>query len=168
MANLQATSISSSLTVANSGLITGGQGNVTDWYKIFHCDGNGTTTRLHIRTPLSADVNAIGWNPVIFEVHGHHSYNGETVHDFKALVNANGYNNGWYGSQIKSDNGYNSSPFVYRSTNTYGGSTRVCIAVNKQAGCQNGWIWIRWFNQASWWNNYAWGVSSSTNNTALF
>jgi hypothetical protein len=168
MANLQATTISSSLTISNSGLVTSnGTADISDWYKIYHCHGT-STTRLHIRTPLSADTNAIGWNPVIIEVHGYHSYNGEKVHDFKALVNANGYNNDWYGSQIRSDNGYNSSPYIYRSSSTYGGSTRVCIAVNKEAGCQNGWIWVRWFNQSSWATSYAWGVSSSTDNNPLF
>lgn len=168
MANLVGTTINGKLTIAGTGLIASAStANVTDWYKLYHCDGSGTT-RLHVRTPLGAEYSPLGWNPSILEVTGHHTYGGEHVHDFKAVVNVNGYNNDWYGSQIRSDAGYSSAPFVYRSTNQYGGVQRVCFAVNKEPGCQNGWLWVRWFNNAGWYNSYAWAVTSSNDNNPMF
>jgi hypothetical protein len=168
MADLQTTTINGKLTIAGSGLISSNSNaNVTDWYKLYHCDGSGTT-RLHVRTPLGAEYSPLGWNPAILEVHGYHTYDGEHVHDFKAVVNVNGYNNDWYGSQIKSNAGFQSNPYVYRSNNQYGGVKRVCFAVDKMAGCQNGWLWVRWFNHSGWFNSYAWAVSSSYDNNALF
>lgn len=170
MASLSTTNIDGKMTVANSGKIaSNSNGNVTDWYKLYHChDSNGATTRLHVRTPLGADYSPLGWNPAILEVHGHHTYGGEHVHDFKAVVNVNGYNNDWYGSQIRSDAGYQSNPHVYRSTSTYGGIQRVCFAVDKYPGCHNGWLWVRWFNHSGWHDSYAWATTSSNNNTAMF
>lgn len=136
--------------------------------KVYMYDYSSNTSRLHIRTPLGAEQSALGWNPSIIEVVGHHSYNGEHVHDFKAVVNVNGYDNGWYGSQIRSNAGYQSNPFIYRSTNQYGGTQRVCIAIDKELGCQNGWVWVRWFNNSGWHNSFAWATAGSNDNNPMF
>lgn len=167
MASLITTTVNNKMTVANSGLIFSTNSDITDWYQLYHCDG-GATTRLHVRTPIPADIAGIGWNPIILEVHGHHSYAGEHVHDFKALVNVNGYNNDWYGSQVVSQSGYASNPYVYRSSSTYGGRQRVCFSVDKLGGCSAGWLWVRWWNGSGQWNSYAWGVGSNYANDGVF
>jgi hypothetical protein len=168
MANLQATTVSGVLTIAGN-MVRPGVTDITPWYELNHCantSAGGTATRLHIRTPLPADNVAMGWNPIIMEVVGFHTYFGEHVHDFKALLNTNGYNNAWFGSQIFAQRGTNSAPFVYRSTNTYGGYTRVCIAVNKVTCCCVGRIWVRWINQSGFWNNHPWATIGANDSLA--
>jgi hypothetical protein len=139
--------------------------DISPWHYMSHC-ANGTDTtpnyaggRLHVRTPIRADNSHIGWNPIIMEVRGYHTYSGEATHNFKAVLNTNGYNNDWYGSQIKADSGYNSLPLVYKSTNTYGGYHRVCFSVTKIGCCCTGHIWVRfWNNTVSAPYDYAWAT----------
>lgn len=165
MATLNNTTVSGLLTV--TGGATNNLSDITDWYRLYHCDGTNTN-RLHVRTPIPADTTLLGWNPVILEVAGHHSYEAEKVHDFKALLNVNGYDNTWFGSQIVTNSGYDSSPFVYRSSSTYGGKTRVCFSVNKLPYCYAGYLWVRWWNGKSYVNDFAWAVSSSNTNDGVF
>lgn len=142
-------------------MVQGSNSDITPWYKIdYSLDSN---SYLHVRTPLPADTSYLGWNPSILEVYGVMANSGSALHDFKALLNVNGYNNDWYGSQIKMNAGYNSTPVVYRSASTYGGVTRVCFYVNQTytAG-EKGFIFIRWWNNSGAWNNYAWAYTTST------
>ena len=146
-----------------------GNSNVTEWVELSHCFGTyPEPNRLHVRTPLPAEIGSIGWNPIILEVVGYHSYSGEYTHDFKALCNVNGYDGAWYGSQIMVNDGQNSAPFVYRSSNYYGGSRRVCYAVNKLTCCCQGRIWTRWWNASNYRADYAWGTAASNDNNAQF
>lgn len=170
MANLAQTSINGRLNLdTTNGLAMSSNSDMTDWYKITHYDGTVGGSKVHVRTPIPADTSAIGWNPIILEVHGFNDRNAINVHDFKALVNVNGYNNDWYGSQIKSNAGYNSTPTVYRSTNSYGGKQRVCFSVDNILTIQNeGYLWVRWWNNNSVWNSYPWGVTWSSDATGTF
>ena len=179
MANLQGTSVSGNLQV-NGYIRRAGEEDVSPWWFASHC-ANATTTaecdptyacgRLHVRTPLPADISSMGWNPIILEVVGYHSYSGERTSSWKALLNVNGSTNAWYGSQIMVDStaagnspdpsitgGNAADPYVYRSANTYGGKQRVCFAVNKIGCCCTGYIWVRWFNGSQWFNDYPWST----------
>lgn len=165
MASLQDSTVNGLLTITGN-TVTYGNTNITPWQVLGHCAGpyNG---RLHVRTPLNA--NALGWNPAILEVVGTHTYSGEVMEDFKAVINVNGYQgapSGWYGSQIFSDNGNNTSPYVYISNSTYGGAYRVCFAVNAVGCCCAGTLWVRWRNVSSYWNDYAWATVGAGDSTA--
>lgn len=179
MADLKLSSISG--TVSVSGGIYPSVSDVTPWYRLYHCaDGTDTSpvwagTWLHIRTPLPATnaASGSGWNPSIVEVMGFHTYSGDWTHDFKAIINSSGYaDNTWYGSQIRCNAGNDTAtenlPFVYRSINQYGGYERVCIAVKKVGCCCVGWIWIRWWNNTNWFENYAWATVGRATNAAYY
>jgi len=171
MAQLQTTQVNGLLRV-NGGMHRSGNSDITEWHRFYHCVCPDTTTGpsdcrgtglpfLHVRTPIPADVDGIGWNPIILEVKGFHSYSGEYTHDWKALLNINGYNNAWFGSQIMNNNGAGSAggsePYVYRSTNTYGGRQRVCFSMRKISCCCVGWYWVRWYNRSDHRNSFPWG-----------
>lgn len=162
MASLTDTTINGDLTINGHTYRSGG--DITPWYQLSHCPAYTltSTARLHIRTPLPADNVSMGWNPIILEAVGYHSYSGEFVEDFKALLNTNGYNNGWFGSQIMvNDSLANSQPYVYRSNNTYGGYTRVCLSVSQLYCCCTGNLWIRWWNGSGWFEDYPWATTSA-------
>lgn len=172
MANLISTTINGTLTVTGQ-MLNGSNSDQTPWYKIvFYVVGG---SYYHVRTPLPADTTYLGWNPSILEVYGYHGI-GETatsrIHDFKALINVNGYDNGWYGSQIPMNDGYNSTPIVYRSTNTYGGKTRVCFSIPNQTSPPldgtYAYLFIRWWNNQGAWNSYAWAHASSNSSTGIY
>jgi len=172
MATLKDTTSSDTLTINNICREAGS--DVTRWYKLNHCQ-NATSTSicnptyscgyLHVRTPLPADNVAMGWNPIILEVVGQHSYGGSYTHDWKALLNTNGYNNGWYGSQIVMNDSNHSAMNVYRSSGTYGGYTRVCFAVPKIGCCCTGALWVRWYNSSSFIDSYPWATAAYNNNS---
>lgn len=177
MADFQNTSSNAELTVNGYGVRQGGNSDVTPWKYLHHC-ANATSTsicnptyacgRFHVRTPLPADTSSMGWNPIVLHVVGYHSYSGERFSDWKALLNVDGSNNNWYGSQIFSNRGnssYPSDPYVYRSNGTYGGKQRVCFAVNKLGCCCNGWIWVRWFHRSSFFNDHPWAQVGMADNT---
>lgn len=176
MANLQGISTNSEITVQGYGLRQQGS-DVSPWKYLYHCaDATSTAIcnptyscgRLHVRTPIPADTSALGWNPIILHVVGFHTYSGERTSDWKGLINVNGDNNSWYGSQIFSNRGdpnYPSNPFVYRSNSTYGGKQRVCFAINKIGCCCVGWLWVRWFNGSQWFNDFAWATVGMADNT---
>ena len=154
MAILQNSTITGRLQI--TGKLKQINSDVSNWQFLSHCaDGTDTDPvyaggRLHVRTPIRADNTHLGWNPVIMEVRGYHTYSGDTTHNFMALLNSTGdSNNTWYGDQIRSDSGYNSLPLVYQSTNTYGGYKRVCFSVTKVGCCCTGHIWIRFWNNTS-------------------
>jgi hypothetical protein len=128
MANLVSTTVTGKLRVDGQ-MLGGTNSDQTPWYQISYT--GSTTAYIHVRLPLPADTTYLGWNPSILEVYGFNGYSGDKVHDFKAVLNVNGYDNGWYGSQIPMNDGYQSSPTVYRSTNTYDGKTRVCFSVRQ-------------------------------------
>lgn len=161
MASLQSTSVSGTLNVGGQ-MVQGSNSDITPWYKIYtSVDSN---FYLHVRTPLPADTSYLGWNPSILEVYGVMGNNGNALYDFKALVNVNGYNNDWYGSQIKMNKSYSgSTPVVYRSSSTYGGVTRVCyyVEISGTAG-EKITMYTRWWNNSSAWNHYAWAYTTST------
>lgn len=162
MASLTDTTVSGDLTVNGWAYKSGP--DLTPWKQMSHCPAATLSSqgRLHIRTPLPADNAAMGWNPIILEVVGYHSYSGEFVEDFKALLNTNGYDNSWYGSQIAvNDSLANSQPYIYRSTNTYGSYKRVCFSVSQLYCCCTGNIWIRWWNGSTWFEDYAWASTSA-------
>lgn len=176
MASLQSTTVNGLLTVTGN-TVRSGNSNITPWTQLYHCADADSTAEcnptyscgwLHVRTPIPADNVAMGWNPIILEVVGYHTYSGEYVEDFKALLNTNGYNNDWYGSQIKVNDSYQTTPFVYRSTSTYGGYTRVCFAVQKIGCCCTGNLWVRWWNRSDLWQDYPWATTARNSNTAYF
>jgi hypothetical protein len=148
--------------------------DVTRWYKLNHCQ-NATSTSicnptyscgyLHVRTPIPADNVAMGWYPIIMEVVGQHTYSGEYTHDWKALLNTNGYDNSWYGSQIRVNDSNHSSMNVYRSASTYGSYTRVCFAIPKVGCCCTGALWVRFYNSTGWYDNYPWATAAYNNNS---
>jgi hypothetical protein len=145
---------------------------MTDWYNIYHCtnDTLDSANWIHIRTPVPADADAgVGWIPYMLEVRGYHTYSGENFHNWIAVVNTTGDgNNTFYGSQIKSNTG-NSTPYVYRSTNTYGGYRRMCFSMQKSGCCCNGWLWVRWRINHGFRTNFAWGkVGTTSQTTAAF
>ena len=175
MASLVDTTVNGDLNINGNTYRTGGS-NITPWQQLSHCvcpSSDGTSdcigngrAYLHVRTPLPADNVVMGWNPIILEVVGYHTYSGENVHDFKALLNTNGYDNSWYGSQIKTNSSLTgSNPYVYRSTNTYGGYTRVCFAVNKISCCCTGNLWVRWWNNTSYFTDYPWATETADTNS---
>lgn len=167
---------------SSSTAILDGQSDMTEWYNLNHCvcpapDGTsdclGTgRAYLHVRTPIPADNTAggIGWGPYILEVLGYHTYSGERFHDFKAVVNTSGDNNSFYGSQIRVNTGNAASePYVYRSTNTYGGFRRMCFAVGKVSCCCTGNLWVRIWTNSGYRENFAWATTTGDNNsTARF
>ena len=159
------------------------QSDKTEWYQMNHCicpgdpapapsDCRGTgLAYLHVRTPIPADASAgMGWNPYMLEVVGYHTYSGEKFHDFKAVVNTTGDgNNTFYGSYIRVNRGNaGSSPYVYRSANTYGGVRRMCFAVGKVSCCCTGNLWIKIWTNAGYRADYAWGSWHSNSNTAYW
>lgn len=162
MASLQDTTVNGLLTITGNTVLTGNS-NVSPWQQLSHCPTQYSVAnnRLHVRTPIPG--GALGWNPFILEVVGYHSYSGEVFEDFKAVLNINGGQgapSGWYGSQIFSNNGTNTSPYVYLSNNTYGGEYRVCFSTNMISCCCTGNIWARWYNGASYWDSYPWATAS--------
>lgn len=163
MATLQNSIISGRLTV--TGQMRHNSTGISNWHVMSHC-ANGTDTtpnyaggRLHVRTPIRADNSHMGWNPIIMEVRGYHTYSGDTTHNFMALLNTNGYNNSFYGDQIRTDSGHSSLPLVYKSTSTYGGYHRVCFSVTKIGCCCTGHIWIRFWNNPTAAYDYAWATA---------
>jgi hypothetical protein len=83
-------------------------------------------------------------------------------------LNVNGYDNGWYGSQIPMNDGYQSSPTVYRSSSTYGGKTRVCFSVRQDQNGEPGYLFIRWWNNMGAWNNFAWAYTTAADTTGAY
>lgn len=164
MANFKETLVNGSLEVLGKTNLSAS--DVTGWHKI---EFTGSTNNyMHVRTPLRAHSTHLGWNPCILQVTGQVGNSGQIIHDFKALVNTNGYTeDDFYGSQIPVDVGTGSEPFVYQSTNAYGGYKRVCFSV-KQNVQEQGYLYIRWFNQWSAINDYPWGYNTSNNNQGEF
>lgn len=165
MANLQATVVSGTLKVSGQ-MLNGTNSDQTPWYRISYT--GSTALYIHVRLPLPADTSYLGWNPSILEVMGFNGYSGDKCHDFKALLNVNGYNNDWYGSQIPMNDGYNSSPSVYRSSSTYGGQTRVCFSVRQDQNGEPGHLFIRWWNNQGAWNSFAWAYTTSNSATGVY
>jgi hypothetical protein len=168
MASLQPTTVNGVLTITGNTVLTGNS-NISPWQQLSHCPTQYSVAnnRFHVRTPIPG--SGLSWNPWILEVHGYHSYSGEVVEDFKAVVNVNGSQgspSGWYGSQIFSNNGTNTAPYVYLSNSTYGGEHRVCFSVNMITCCCTGNIWVRWMNGASSWNSFAYATASSNDSLA--
>lgn len=161
MANLQSTNITGKLTITGS--FVRGSSDITGWTKLSHC--YDPYNRLHVRTPLPADV--IENTNSILEIVGYHSYSGERVHDTKILINSYpGIVDGEVdiNSNVISDLGYNSNPIVYASTNLYGGKNRVCFSVDKLTCCCIGHLWVRWWNNSSYYADYAWATMGSNDN----
>ena len=150
MANLQSASITGLLTISNQ-YYQGGNSDITGWIKLSHC--YDPYSRLHIRTPLP--FAAISAKSSTIEVIGYHTYSGEHVHDFKYTVDNN---SGTFSAQKISDNGYESNPYVYLSTSQYNTQQRVCFAVDKVTCCCTGFLWVRWWNNASYYADYAWAT----------
>lgn len=169
------------LTVDGELILQGGGGNgllqmngsdITPWRYFSHCEDATTTTecnplhscqRLHIRTPIPLSTGAISYNPLILEVIGYHTYSGEHTSSWAALCDVRG-SDGVFGSSMMWDHtagtSYPSDPYIYASTNTYGGHKRLCFSVNKEGCCCTGYIWIRWRNYATYWDHYAWGKTA--------
>lgn len=173
MANLQATTVSGTLS-ANSILDT--QTDSSGWIQLGHCicpgdpapapsDCRGTGHAwLHVRTPWPINSSAgMGWNPYMMQVVGYHSYSGECFHDWTAIINTNGYTEeGFYGSNIRINrtvSGYASDPYVYASTNTYGGYKRMCFSMRKISCCCTGNFWVKVMqNGVSYRDQYPWAT----------
>lgn len=180
MASLQSTTLSGNLTGAS--YILDQNTDMSEWYKISHCicpgdpapapsDCRGTgLAYLHVRTPIPTKIaDGMGWNPYILEVVGYHTYSGECFHDFKAVVNTNGYNDGFYGSYVRVDKSLSTSnPWVYESASTYGGKNRLCFAVRKVSCCCTGYIWIRWWTNAGKRTDYSWATWHSDSGTTAY
>ena len=172
------------LTVNGNLIVTSdfneGQTDMTEWTKLGHCvcEGEAPTPSdcrgtglpyLHVRTPIPADYSVVGWIPMQLEVVGYHTYSGEKFHDFTAIMNVNGYDNGWYGSQIKINRGNAASePFVYRSTNSYGGIRRVCFSVAKMNYCGTGFLWARWRTMSGYKGAYPWATYHTSDSTTPY
>jgi hypothetical protein len=154
--------------------------DATEWYKLSHCinqasgpsDNRGTgLPYLHVRTPWSTEASdGFGWNPWMIQVVGYHTYSGERFHDFKAVVNTTGDgNNSFYGSRIVVNTGNAaSSPYVYRSANTYGGSRRLCFAIGKISCCCTGYLWVKAWKNAGRRADHPWATWFSNDNTAAY
>jgi len=110
-----------------------------------HCTTPDGASFMHIRTSINADSI---WEPKYIEVKGFHTYGGEWVHDFKAVVNTwdgGGGTPGSFGYVIKANNG-NSTPVFYRTNGTFNGARRVAFSVQKQGCCCVGRIWVKIFH----------------------
>ena len=181
MASLQSISLG-----GNSLNVTGGirqiGGGCTPWTRLYHCgdcpstsDCNPTYSGgyLHIRTPIPAEgFTSIYSVPFIFELTAFHTYSGEYTHDFKysMFVGAGGTffvspasNAGSYGLTYE--------PYFYKSTNTYGEYKRICFSIQKVGCCCVGWVWMRWWGNATitnLWNHFAWGQTGAGNRTNTY
>jgi hypothetical protein len=174
MANLQATTISGDLTSNFEVFDT--TADISPWKKITHCvsnakgaDNQGTgLAYIHVRTPISTEnFSGLGWNPYIMEVTGYHTYSGERFHDWKAVVNTNNDNNGFYGSNIRVDKSLKpSDPYVYQSANTYGGARRLCFSMLKYSCCCTGYFWVRFWKNAGYRDDYPWATDHDNSQTA--
>lgn len=177
MANLRQTTAGKTTV---TGAVLPSQINSSEWIKLSHCVcpapdgtsdciGNGRPY-LHVRTPIPADNAAgnIGWIPWLLEVTGYHTYSGERFHDFKAVVNNNGYDDSFYGSQVRVNRGNgNSQPYVYRSSSTYGGYRRLCFAVGKISCCCTGYLWVRAWYQLTHRISYPWATTTADTNSQV-
>jgi hypothetical protein len=151
MANLQATTVSGAISATS---IIDTQTDSSGWYKLGHCVCDGSSISdclgtghpwLHVRTPWPINSSAgMGWNPYMLRVVGYHTYSGECFHDWTAIINTNGSTeDGFYGSNIRIDRSLtDSSPYVYASTNTYGGYKRMCFSMRKLTCCCTGFFWV--------------------------
>lgn len=177
MANLVSSTFSGNLTGAS--FVLDGQSDMSEWYKLSHCICDGSANSdclgtgyayLHVRTPIPTKIaDGMGWNPYILEVTGYHTYSGEYFHNFKAVVNTNGYNDDFYGSNVVINRGNAaSSPYVYESASTYGGKKRLCFAVGKVSCCCTGYLWVRWWTNAGKRTDYSWGTFHANSNTAYW
>lgn len=180
MAQLKTTVISGD--IAGSSYVIDNSLEKSEWVKLSHCICNDTEISdckgtglpwLHVRTPLGTDnADGVGWNPYIIEVVGYHTYSAECFHDFKAVVNTNGYSqtrdpvngNAFYGSQVRVNNTGTgplqsaSSPYIYESNETYGGTNRLCFAVRKVSCCCTGILWVRFWKNGQMSRTYTWGT----------
>ena len=183
MANLQATTVAGNVT--GTSYILDNSTDISEWYKLSHCicPGSGPSdclgtglAYLHVRTPLPTTIaEGMGWNPYMLEVVGYHTYSAECFHDFRAIVNTNGYDDTWYGNQVRINRSGAgglmtpaSSPYVYRSASTYGGKTRLCFAVRKYSCCCTGYLWVRWWTNAGKRADYSWATFHSDSQTAYW
>ena len=183
MASLQSSTISGNLTGAN--YILDNSTDMSEWYILSHCICDGSQISdclgtghpwLHVRTPLPTKIaDGMGWNPYIIEVVGYHTYSAECFHDFKAIVNTNGYDDTFYGSAVRINRSGAggamtpaSSPYVYESSTTYGGKKRLCFAVRKISCCCTGYLWVRWWTNAGKRTDYSWATFHSNSGTTAY
>ena len=183
MASLQSSTIAGNLTGAN--YILDNSTDMSEWYILSHCICDGSQISdclgtghpwLHVRTPLPTKIaDGMGWNPYIIEVVGYHTYSAECFHDFKAIVNTNGYDDSFYGSAVRINRSGAggamtpaSSPYVYESSTTYGGKKRLCFAVRKYTCCCTGYLWVRWWTNAGKRTDYSWATFHSNSGTTAY
>lgn len=152
MANLVTTTVNGNVSATT---ILDTQSDTSEWYKLGHCVCDGSAysdclgtgyNYLHVRTPWPINSSAgMGWNPYILEVVGYHTYSGERFHDWVAVVNTNGYTEtGFYGSYVRINRSLTTSdPYVYASSNNYGGYQRMCFSMLKVSCCCTGFFWVR-------------------------
>ena len=183
MATLSSSTVAGN--VSGASYILDSSTDMSEWYKLSHCICDGSAysdclgtgySYLHVRTPLPTKIaDGMGWNPYIIEVVGYHTYSAECFHDFKAIVNTNGYDDTFYGTQVRINRSGAgglmtpaSSPYVYESASTYGGKKRLCFAVRKIACCCTGYIWVRWWTNAGKRTDYSWATFHSNSQTSYF
>ena len=142
--------------------------DTTEWYRIDCCVGSGSY--IHVRTPWPANDASLGWIPYMLEVVG---FGGGTAnayqYDFKAIVNTSGDgNNTWYGSQVKVGNNITHAPYVYRSSSSYGGYSRMCFSIKRPyTTCPGGgtYVWVKIWEYSGYRTSYAWAVTSTSSST---
>lgn len=168
MATLSSTTVNGTLKAAS---IVNTAQDYTPWYRISHCLNSDSSSicdpiwscgYIHVRTPLPADYNSgVTWTPSMLEVIGFHTYSGEYTHYFKAIVNVSDTNT--FAANVRINLGNTDvAPRVYRSDSQYGGKNRVCFAMRKYPCCCVGWFWVRWRKNASFFDDYPWGLTAYT------
>lgn len=164
LSSLSVTGILRANSISNNGQ------QYTPWIRHHHCaDAESTSICnptyscgwMHVRTPLPADANVQNI-PSMVEVIGYHTYSGEYIQYFKGIVNTD--ENDSFQANVRVNCG-NTTPRFYRSDSTHGGKRRVCFAMPKVGCCCNGWFWVRWRMNESFWNDYPWGIAAGANST---
>ena len=178
MANISSAALGGNSLAVSSGIVQTG-GGCTPWMRLYHCgdcpstaDCNPTYSGgyLHVRTPIPCEsYSAIRNNPLMLELMAFHTYSGEYTSDFKTVVNIDGSDNLEYNVRVNAGSyGLSYDPYFYKSSNTYGGYKRLCFSTQKVGCCCVGWLWVRWWGNAtaiSLWNNYAWGQTGASQRT---
>lgn len=164
MASLRETSVAS-LTMTGS-FLPGASSDQSPWTKLSFTPGNSDWT--HIRTPIPANNTALAWNPIIVEFIGWQSTQGGSASKYyegKILYNENGSNGTFYTPAQ-----FNQSRLeaAYKSTNQYNGAYRVCFSLQSYTDTNPMQLWVRFWNNQSYWSSHSYGYTWSNSTTGAF
>ena len=171
MASLRETSVAS-LTMTGS-FLPGASSDQSPWTKLSFTPGSVNYT--HIRTPIPANNTALAWNPIIVEFIGWKSTQGgmaSKYYEGKILYNENGSTGAFYTPAQFNQSDLESA---YKSTNQYNGAYRVCFSLRNYFPGAGGYydglplqLWVRFWNNQSYWSSHSYGYTWSNSATGAF